>query len=483
MEPDGLLGKELRRRRDEIAARDKERLRAWRQLQLAGQEAYAALQAAGYKSEVVARALKVSAGTIRKLKTDGDREGWKPPSREFYFQLDEFTRTRLQRSWNLTALRDDYDQALGALATARQRLEAAAAQVDGARPSFDLGVLFIPGLPGPRAVRALRQFGDALAGSFATEGDGRGPGTSVQVADAALEAGGVAPAQLALRRRPRLEGGEGGGAGARADDRDGARDGGGERVAASGWLVAVSPVDHGLADEQDLREFLGWLCLTLPWFAADALDRGLTQARCQQGGRLRRWSRTASTRIAGFVGVQLLALALVLLLVCLGALYLPGFRAAGRPVARLLLRGFGLTFSSVRSQVVMDAQVNRAVRDLDWLSRCCGRLVVVAQGQATPIAERLVRRIPAGTVALLATMGSPLRRFRFARALRDDPPEGLDGAGGLLAWFLAALVRLAIVLGFTPLLVLLVVQGNWRFALFAAGSGGALLAGVTVYDR
>ncbi len=365
MGPDDLLDL-LVLRRGEVDDREERWRQARLQLQDAGKSAYEALRAASYSSEMVARSVGTNAATIRKLNTDGDRAGWEPRSRKVCASLDLFTEQRLGRSWDLARHRDHLDEAGRALKAARKLLDEVTARAEGLPPTFGLGVLYLPGLRERCVGRSLRQLGDALGGSFAKDEELPGRGTTVEVVEAQLAAGDGGPARLVLQpRRP--------GRGATETYRAGTRR----------WMVAVSPVEHGLADDQELRGFLRWLLAALPWFAADAFDQRLAQARCLPGARLWRCWRSTVNAVIGVVGIPLLALALALVWLCLVALLLPGVQRMARGPARLLARGFGATFASTRDVVTLDAQVNRAARDLDWLRRSCRKVVVVAHGQAS----------------------------------------------------------------------------------------------------
>ncbi len=435
---------------------------ARRQLQVAGRSAFAELRQAGHTSQMVAQVIGVSGSTVRKLNSDGDRSGWLPLSPQSYASLDAYTGSRLAKSWDLAQRRDAVDNARDGLRAAERRLAEVSSRTGRAVPPFDLGILFIPGLPERRVDRSLRQFGDALADCFAKDRDGSGRGTSVQVTEAQLTTDGKEPARLVLR----------------PDRPDGGDDGGGEED--HRWLVGVSPVDHGLLDDQDLRGFLRWLLVALPWFAADVFDRRHAQARCLPGARLTRWSRAARNAITGLVGIPVLLLTLVIALACLVALFLPVVRVAGRTGAGLLSRGFGLTFACARSQATLGAQVNRAVQDLARLRRHCQKVAVVAHGHGVPIAHGLVRRAPPDAMRLLVTLGSPLRRFRFAQALEGRPEHTFAGIGGLLAWLLAA-ASLIMWPGIAALVALLALRGDDPPATALAAVSTAVLGALTVW--
>jgi hypothetical protein len=457
---DDPFADELGKRRAEVDERQEQLDEALRQLRLAGRSAFAELRAAGHTSAMIAQTTGVRASTIRKLNSDGDKSGWRQLSRESYAALDAYIGSRLKRSSDLAGRWDALNTARHDLRDARRRLDEAQARADRPIPPFDLGIMFIPGLPERRVDPSLRQLGDTLAGSFAKDREGNGRGTSVRVARAQLIPG-KEPARLVLQPD-------------RPDDGDGAA-GAGHR-----WLIAVSPVGHGLVDDQDLRDFLRWLLVALPWFAADIFDRRQVQARCLPGARLTRWSSAARNAVTGLVGIPALLLTLVFVLACLAALFLPAIRVAGRAGAGLLSRGFGLTFAFARGQATLDAQANQAAEDLAWLRRRCRRVAVVAQGHGVPIAYELVRRAPPDMVHLLVTLGSPLRRFWFAQALEGRPEHTFGGIGGLLAWFWASLFVL-IWFGLAALVALLALGGDDLPGTVPAIVGTALFGAMIVW--
>src|SRR6266536_3012818 len=222
MDLDDLFAPELRELGAETERRERHLREALRRLQVAGQSAYDALRKAGHTSGKIGRGIGRSSGTVRKLNADGEKTPWQPSSRETYAELDQYTLRWLGRSWDLAGLRDAVATARGELKAARQRLTETSARADHAVPAFDLGVLYLPGLPERRVDRSLRQLGDALAGSFVKDRHGGGAGVPVEVVQARLTADGDEPARLVLQRgRPDGDGG-----------------GGAEEHR---WLVAASP--------------------------------------------------------------------------------------------------------------------------------------------------------------------------------------------------------------------------------------------------
>jgi hypothetical protein len=470
MEMDEASTGDVYRRQIELAERELDR--AAHDLQRAGKSAYDELRKARYTSGRIALAIRVDGSTVRKLNSDGDKSGWRPLSRRTYESLDACTRRWLGgTSWDLTALRDAFDRATHELATARKRRDEALADAEADRLGrrAELGVLYLPGHPERRADLLLRQLGDALAGSFAASTDGR---TSVQVVEAQLDADRDEPARLVLQRSPREGGGD------RGDD--------GDIEAESRWMVAVSPVTHTL-DDRDLRPFLCWLAVRLPWLVEDELDRRALKAKCLPGAWLHRWLHTALNWIgAGFVPPAALTGITVLLLLLLAS-FLPGAQVISRAAGRLLFRSFGLTFAHARSVTTLDVQASQAARHLYWLRRHCRQIAVVAHGQGVPVAHRLVCHSPK-TVAFFATLGSPLRRFRFVRALQGRAAE-LSGAFG---WTFMMIMLASLLVAVLALLVLVIAflisgaAGTWLSALAVAGGillPPALIAVITRFHR
>jgi hypothetical protein len=449
----------LRRARARVEERKRDQQRARRALQVAGIEALRALNAAGHTSAMVARGISTNSSTVRKLASDGDQHGWSPRSRAVYEALDRYTQDKIGQTWWLVDLRDAHDRATRLLAEAPQDRRRAEAEAGEAAPTADLGILYVPGLPEERLERPLRLFADALVTSFAT-GD---RAASVRVVGGQPEATDSGPAWLVLEPS-----------------------GGGDGLADRRWLVAVAPVPHPVTGDAELRRFLIWVLAALPWFAADAFDRRIRLARCLPQWWPARWRRTLGNVFTGLVGGPLLTLTLVLAALMLAALYLPGLRAAGAAWARWLVRGFGLTYAHAAGRVSFSAQAERMRADLAWMRRRCRRVAVVAHGQGVPIAHSLVRGQAAGPADLLVTLGSSLRRYRFAQWIHQHGglASALGGFVGLITWTVTVLCRVAIVATFAGLVILLLATGVqlWLTAL-AAISGALFYLGMSIMAR
>ncbi|HEY7223673.1 MAG TPA: NACHT domain-containing protein [Micromonosporaceae bacterium] len=88
------------------------RIRA--QLKRASKDAYAALQSEGLTSGQISKGTGLGSAIIRRLAADGDKHGWRPPTRRTCEAIDAYCRTRLDRHFGLQALRDALDEARGA---------------------------------------------------------------------------------------------------------------------------------------------------------------------------------------------------------------------------------------------------------------------------------------------------------------------------------------------------------------------------------
>lgn len=84
-----------------------DRIRA--ELKRAAKQAYAALQNEGFTSGQIRTATGLSDSLIRKLGSDGDASGWRPPSLTTCAKIDEYCLTRLGKSFDLVRLRRELD--------------------------------------------------------------------------------------------------------------------------------------------------------------------------------------------------------------------------------------------------------------------------------------------------------------------------------------------------------------------------------------
>ena len=83
------------------------------ELKRASGRAYGHLQAEGFNASKVAYATGLSEAVIRRLKSDGDKSGWRLPTPRTAKAIDEYCLTRLGQQFGLLALREEFDRVGG----------------------------------------------------------------------------------------------------------------------------------------------------------------------------------------------------------------------------------------------------------------------------------------------------------------------------------------------------------------------------------
>jgi hypothetical protein len=116
---------------DEVELDRRKRDACRERLKKAALTAHAAITEAGYTSGEVAVVTGLHDSAIRKLKSDGDRHGWRPPSQQVCEAIDRFARERLETTFGLAGLREE-------LRLAQEALDAAEAHARAAESGTDL---------------------------------------------------------------------------------------------------------------------------------------------------------------------------------------------------------------------------------------------------------------------------------------------------------------------------------------------------------
>jgi hypothetical protein len=88
-------------------------------LKSAAADAYESLQTAGFTSGKIGSLTSLNASDVRKLKADGDKVGWSPPSQRVCEAIDGFCMEHLQANFDLASLRRELDLAVQELNTAK----------------------------------------------------------------------------------------------------------------------------------------------------------------------------------------------------------------------------------------------------------------------------------------------------------------------------------------------------------------------------
>lgn len=149
---------------------------------------------------------------------------------------------------------------------------------------------------------------------------------------------------------------------------------------------------------------------------------------------------TASLRLLLAVLVAPLLAVAVLLIVALGALPITTLRRAAGALQRGLAVTIGDSFVLLASPTKARAIVHGVEERLQWLSRECGRVVVVAHSQGAVVAHRAIEGARPDNLDRLVTFGSGQAKLADLEALRHSGAHRLVWAApaGLVAMGLAA---------------------------------------------
>jgi hypothetical protein len=233
----------------------------------------------------------------------------------------------------------------------------------------------------------------------------------------------------------------------------------------STWCVAES----WWADEFDAPEFgtfVRWALRVAPAIVISHFARS-----CYRSWRFDRRRPVYWWRLVGqpFLLVAAIPLSLLLstvlfLLLLIGLLPIPKISGLVARIGTVLARSLGDSFILLESPVQFDAMVSRVSRDLDWLSRRCRTVTLVAHSQGAMISHHCLRRNRPSNLKLFVTVGSGLGKLHEIQDFRRQDTIASD-------WFLLFLFPFIVGLAAISLLT-----GDWTLFLL----GGSLWLGLSL---
>lgn len=329
----------------------------------------------------------------------------------------------------------------------------------------DLGVLLVHGIGQSHSGDTLSRFGEPLV-RWILDWVGQYAPADVEVTDAVLGVEADADPSTPAHTRLTLS--------APASDTS--------VIRTSHWLIAESWWAQSFPTPS-FRDLVVWCVQVVPWTAFLHFHRRLRRASAKLASARHAKRRDKGKLLSLFVALSLEFLAvlvallagpvvvmLLTLLLMLGLLPVPSLRRFVGWLQRGLAATIGDSYALLGPPIGSAAIYGRVHREMDWLSRRCRRVAVVAHSQGAAIAYHVVATRGTEKNRLLITFGAGIRKLAQIKLLQQTSSSWVWLSALAVTFFVIATLISRATLGiWSGLLLTLLVPLSWVLASVAVG--------------